>query len=131
MASPNAIERVLRTPSVKWRHGYEHCEALIRQLNRWCPLDDKKDAPLPQWACEILRIREIGFRTRFAMLIAHNYDITGVNEDYARVNKTQMALSPPRDIPDWITEFRDRQAAKARDYLERKRKEDNNGVSEV
>ena len=131
MASPNAIERVLRMPSVKRRHGYEHCEALIRQLNRWCPLDDKKDAPLPQWACEILRIREIGFRTRFAMLIAHNYDITGVNEDYARVNKTQMALSPPRDIPDWITEFRERQAAKARDYLERKRKEDNNGVSEV
>lgn len=131
MASPNAIERTLRNPSVQKHYGKDHCEALIKQMNRWCPLDDKMNAPLPEWACEILRVREIGFRTRYAILVAHHYDITGDNIDYARLTKGKMALSPPREVPDWLTEFRERQAAKAREYLKRKEQENNNGLSEV
>ena len=123
MLSPNAIERTLRDPNVIKHHGAGNIKRLIDRLLKEIPLDEQSDSPLPRWAIDILREREIGYRTRFKMVFMHHFDITNENPDYARVQPSDVRKSPPLPPPNWLIEFRRKQANIAKEYIEKKEKE--------
>ena len=120
MISPNAIERVLDNCKYKGTQCWHKRQMAKRQMLRWIPLDEQKDEPLPQWAIDILRYRNISYLLRFKMICAHHWDITGHNPDPARLYKYEMLAAPQKPIPDWLVEHRKKQAAIAKEYLERK-----------
>ena len=124
MEFKDAIERVLTSPQVAHKYGKDFCDGVIAQSKRWGILNYKTDEPLPKWAIDILNMTEFGYRTRYALLVEHNYDITGSadRENHLRKSKTE---APPLDVPEWLTEFRKKQADVAKKYLERKDKEEN------
>jgi len=124
MITPNAIERVLRDESLVSHYGDKDIEHKVKAMLARIPLDEQTDTPLPDWAISILRDRTVGYRSRIKMVFMHHWDITDVNPDQSFVQLKDKRSAPDKPIPPWLVEFRAKRAAIAKEYIERKEKEE-------
>ena len=100
---------------------------LLRQHVR---LDDRKDAPLPQWAIDVLSVEAISYRVRLKILSAHHWDITGEFIPHV-LKKPDLRVTPPLSPPQWLDDIRERQKQIAKEYIERKYHDGNEHETEA
>ena len=124
MITPNAIERVLNDDKVVAHYGQEWVRLMTAYLQDNHPLNSDTDAPVPQWAVNLLLAKGIGYHQRVRMVIMHHWDITGDSPQDLHIKYKDVLKAPAAPIPDWLAEFREKHAAIAKEYLERKDKEE-------
>ena len=117
----NAIERVMTRGSIERRYGKEATARKLREMLINIPLDEEHDAELPEWAIRMLIEKSVGYRTRISMVLTHHWDITGDNPSFRFVKQREMDMAPPKPIPRWLAEFRERRMQIANEYINKQR----------
>lgn len=118
----NAIERTMERKTMVEFLGKDEAEKTTQRLLAAHPLDDRKDAPIPEWALNIMKDKTIGYRTRIKIVMMHHWDITGENPSWRFVQPSDMKNTPPRKAPEWLEKHRDKQTKIADEYIEKQRK---------
>lgn len=119
MLAENAIVRVLAHHAVIDHYGAEKAQKIKERMLCAHPLDEEKDAPLPQWAVQILKDPSVGYRTRIRIAMTHHWDITGENPSWRFVQPSDMKNSPPKPPPSWLQAHRAKKIEIAKKYLEK------------
>ena len=114
----NAVERVLEHRQVVERYG-ERIHKIREAMLAKHKLDFEKDAPIPQWAIEILKDPHVGYRTRIKMVMTHQYDITDENPSWRFVQPSEMRDAPEKPPPKELVEFREAKRKQAEEYISR------------
>ena len=131
MMDRNAIRRVMDSRKYIAQFGKKWVDETIEKMDRAFMLDESKDAPLPEWAVQLLNYDDINYRARIKIVLLHHFDIT--QEKFKghhgwlmeRTVETSPA-PPPMPAPPWMQDFRKRQSELAEEYI-RKTKESENG----
>ena len=121
MLSENAIVRVLSHHAVVEHYGAAKTKEIRDKMLAAHPLDDEHDAPLPNWAVQILKDPSVGYRTRIRIAMTHHWDITGENPSWRFVQPMDMKSAPPKPPPTWLQEQREL----AKQYLEKYKNKEN------
>lgn len=77
MQVKNAITAVFDSFTIQDHYGADKARAMCNRVLAACPLDKDNDAPLPEWAINILKFGMAGYRERIRMLFIHHSEITG------------------------------------------------------
>jgi len=117
MIEKNAITRVLEQPRQKEKYG-DRWEIIHQSVQSRCPLDEERDEPLPQWVINLMRESDLPYKTRLKIMATHHFDITHENCNWVFL-PTEEARKAPRSVPRWLVDFRERQAQRAKDAIEK------------
>ena len=87
----NAIYEVLTEPNIVGYYG----EEMAAVKRKWClcnaTLNEKTDEPLPAWVIDVLRLKEISYKSRIKILMRHGEKIE---------REIRIKLNGGRDIPE-------------------------------
>lgn len=117
---PNAIERVLSRRDFVDLYGEENAKSIRDKAKLAHKLDFRTDAPLPQWAIDIIRDSSLGgYKSRIKILVAHQFDITDTNTSKTFLRKMEVDSAPPKPTPDWLIKHREEKVKVAKRILEK------------
>ena len=117
---PNAIERVLSRRDFVDLHGEKGARNIREKAKAEHKLDFRTDAPLPQWAIDIIRDSSLGgYKSRIRILIAHQFDITDTNVSTTFLRPREVDELPPKPTPDWLVKHREEKVKVAKRILEK------------
>lgn len=115
---PNAIERVLSRRDFVDLYGEKGAKDIREKAKAAHKLDFRTDAPLPQWAIDIIRDSSLGgYKSRVRILIAHQFDITDTNVSTVLLRPREVDELPPKPTPDWLVKHREEKAEVAKKIL--------------
>lgn len=112
----NAIERVMEMKALASHYG-EKISEIREGMVKDHPLDYTKDAPVPDWAIDIMKDKRIGYRTRIKIIMTHQFDITDCNPSMRFVTPSEARNAPPKPPPKKILDFRAKKAKEAEEFL--------------
>lgn len=105
---PNAIDRVLSKRDFVDAYGEKSAKDIREKAKATHKLDFRTDAPLPQWAIDIIRDSSLGgYKNRIKILIAHQFDITDTNVSKTFLRQREVDSAPPKPTPDWLVKHRE------------------------
>lgn len=115
---PNAIDRVLSRRDFVDSRGEDVAKEIREKAKEAHKLDFRTDAPIPQWAIDIIRDSSLGgYKIRMRILIAHQFDITDTNCSWVFLPSKEVNKLPPKPTPDWLVKHREDKAELAKRIL--------------
>lgn len=121
MVSPNAIERVLASKDIIQKYGEVYAKKMVEKYMDFTHINDDTDAPMPDWAVQMLKTPGVGYRTRIHMCMTHHFDITNVCPCRNGIGLTRMDMesAPPKYTPEFVA-LRKRKEEEAEEFIRRR-----------
>lgn len=116
----DAIERVLSRRSFVDYHGPKAAKEMRDKARSRHKLNYENDAPLPQWAIDILKDRDLGgYKCRISILFAHQFDITDTRQSRVFIKESEARNVQQKPTPKWLVDHRKDKAEIAKRILEK------------